>query len=332
MKFAKIRTILCGLALATALTACGNTAGTPSGGNTGGTGNAEKPSITIVSKAIAGDFWIVAREGAEKAGADLGYDVAWVGTDTENEGEKQLNQLEAAVNSKPAGIGFAAQNGAEEGAPRILDKAKADGINVVAFAGPIAFSDVPITTVSSNNEKMGQMAAENLSALIGGKGKIAIITNGTVGDAAIRRDSFVDWLKANAPDVEIVDIQNGEADRAKSMDKAQAILQAHPDLAGFYGTSDNGTIAAGDEVASKGLDVKVVGIDASPDLITMLKSGDIDGVVTQNAFDIGYQTVKVLAEAHKGNMPASGFMEVPSVWATGDNLDDPAVKQALGQG
>jgi ribose transport system substrate-binding protein len=263
------------------------------------------------------------------AGEELGVEVTFNGPDTENEGEKQLNQLQAAINDKPAGIGFAAQNGAEEGAPAMLEEAAAAGIKIVAYATPMTFYE-PIATVASDNEAMGQMAAEQMIELLDGSGDVAIITNGEVGDAAVRRDSFKEYIEANAPGIKIVDIQNGEADRAKSRDKAQAILQAHPDLAGFYGTSDNATIAAGDEVAAKGYTTKVIGIDATPDLVTMIEAGQVTGIVTQNAYDVGYTTVKVLVDIAQGNPPAESYVPIPSVWATADNLNEPAVQQALG--
>ncbi|NHB85969.1 hypothetical protein G7085_19340 [Tessaracoccus sp. HDW20] len=72
----------------------------------------------------------------------------------------------------------------------------------------------------------------------------AAITNGLVGDAALRRDAFLEHLQAVAPGITVVDVQDGQADRTISLNKAQGILQAHPDLAGFFATSDNATIAA----------------------------------------------------------------------------------------
>lgn len=308
-------------ALAFTLTACGQS-------DTDGSDN--EISVAIIAKSNAGEFWVAARDGAEQAGKDLGVNVSFNGPDTENEGEKQLNQLQAAINSNPDGIGFAAQNGAEEGAPAMLDEAKANGINIVAFATPMTFSDAPIATVASNNEKMGQMAAEHLNELLDGKGKVAVITNGMVGDAAVRRDSFIEHLGQIAPDIEVVDVQDGQADRAISLNKAQGILQAHPDLNAFFGTSDNATIAAADQVSAMGKDVRVVGIDATPEMLDMISAGEISGIVTQNAFEVGYQTVQVLADAAADKLPESDYIDITSVWADADNLDDPEVQKALG--
>ncbi|MGV7904604.1 substrate-binding domain-containing protein, partial [Mycobacterium kansasii] len=51
------------------------------------------------------------------------------------------------------------------------------------------------------------------------------------------RDGFVDWIKANAPGIRIVDVQYG-GDPSKAADLAATMLQAHPNLVGLYGTNE----------------------------------------------------------------------------------------------
>ncbi|MCC6497237.1 MAG: ABC transporter substrate-binding protein [Propionibacteriaceae bacterium] len=325
------KSLLFGLAAATlvaTLSACGSGGPGTSGAPGSGSGS---PRVSLIAKANASDYWTMVKDGALAAGRDLGVEVTFNGPDTESEGDKQLNQLQSAVNDKPAGIGFAPQDGAQDGAPAILEAARTAGIPVVAFDTPVNDSDVPIATVASDNSGIGAQAAEQLSKLIGASGDIAIITNGEVGTAAARRDGFKDWLATNAPGLRIVDIQNGESDPAKSRDKAQGILQAHPDLAGFFGTDDDSTIAIADEVKAKGLATRVVGVDASPDVLTLVRGGQIAGIVTQNPFGIGYQTVKLLVEAAKGTLPAAKDVVSESVWVTAENIDSDEVKQVLGE-
>lgn len=256
--------------------------------------------------------------------------MAYNATDTENEGDKQLNLLTAAINDKPAGVAIAPQDGAQDGAASVFDQAKAANIPVAVFDTPLKSWDGAIATIASDNTGVGAQAAENLSNLIGGKGKVAMVIQGVTGTAALRRDGFVDWMKANAPGITVVDIQNGEADLAKSRDKAQAILQANPDLAGFAGTSDYSTIAIADEVAAKGGKVKIVGVDASPDVLTLLTQGKIDGIITQNPYQIGYQTVVALVDAAKGKVPTEKTIVSPAAWVTKDNMNSPEIKQITG--
>ncbi len=299
------------------------------GGDSGG-GDASGGRVTLIGKANASEYWSKVKEGSMAAGDELGVEVVFNGPDTESEGDKQLNQLRSAINDQPIGIGFAPQDGAQDGAPRLLEDADAAGIPVIIYDTPMKDpTDIPLTTIASDNAGMGAEAAEKMSEELGGSGKVAIIAHGEVGTAGERRDGFRDWISENAPDMEVVDVQNGESDPAKSRDKAQGILQAHPDLAGFFGTDDDSVIAIADEVAAKESDTTVIGIDASPDVLTLLEDNSIFGVVLQNPFGMGYRTVEMLVEANDGTMPESDKIVSDSVWVTPENMNDEEVQAIL---
>ena len=287
-------------------------------------------TISIVVKG-KNTYWALAESGARQAGTDLGVNVNFNAPDTENEPDKQLNMLTTAINNKSSGIGFSPQDGAQASAPEILDQAQAAGIPVVIFDNPLSEpTDVPLTTLSSDNKGMGAQLAEQLTELIGGKGKVALVTNGLTGNGGIRRDGFVEWVEANAPDVEVVDVQNGEADQALSADKAQGILQAHPDLAGLAGTGVDATVAIGDMINQLGHSAIGVGIDASPDTLTQIEEGRLAGVVTQNPYQMGYSTVEMLVDAIKGGPAPEKTIVSESVWVNKDNMNTPEGKTVLG--
>jgi ribose transport system substrate-binding protein len=314
-----------------ALTACTSATPAPAGsGDAASSAPVGGGRIALISKAIGADYWMTVKDGAMAAGQELGIEVSFNGTDTESEGDKQLNLLQAAINDKPLGIGLAPQDSAQDGAPTLLDQAKAAGIPVVAFDTPIQKWDGHIATVASDNSGLGAQAAEELAKLVGNKGEVAIVASGETGTAALRRDGFKDWIAKNAPEMKVVDVQNGESDPAKSHDKAQGILQGHPNLVGMFGTDDDSTIGIADEVAAQGKNVKVAGIDTSPDVLTLINEGKIAGVVAQNPYDMGYQAVKILYAASQGTLPTSNNVVAKSVWVTKDNQSDPDVQKVLG--
>lgn len=322
-----IATLAAATLTAAALAGCSGDNAADGGGEAPAEGGGGR--VTLIGKANASEYWSKVKEGSMAAGDELGVDVVFNGPDTESEGDKQLNQLDTAINEKPLGIGFAPQDGAQDGAPRLLDAAEAAEIPVIIFDTPLSGSEVPLTTIASDNAGMGAQAAEKMAEEVGSKGKVAIIAHGEVGTAGERRDGFRDWITENAPDMEVVDVQNGESDPAKSRDKAQGILQAHPDLVGFFGTDDDSVTAIADEVAAKDMPTTVVGVDASPDVLTLLEESKIFGVVVQNPFGMGYRTVEMLVEASKGNMPAESNIVSESVWVTPENMNDADVQEIL---
>lgn len=321
----KVLALVGTVVLMVGMAACGSSATSGSGG-----ANGKELTISVVVKG-KNTYWALAESGARQAGKDLGVTVNFNAPDTENEPDKQLNMLTSAINNHSDGIGFSPQDGAQASAPEVLQKAKDANIPVVIFDNPLSEpSDVPLTTLSSDNTRMGAQLAEQLTKLIGGKGKVAMVTNGLTGNGGIRRDGFLDWVKQNAPDVQVVDVQNGEADQAISADKAQAILQAHPDLAGLAATGVDGTVAVGDMISQLNSKAVGVGIDASPDTLTQIKEGKLAGLVTQNPYQMGYKTVQMLVEAIKGNPPAEKNMVSESVWVDKNNMNNDDIKKVLG--
>jgi ribose transport system substrate-binding protein len=122
----------------------------------------------------------------------------------------------------------------------------------------------------------------------------------------------------------------GEADRAKSLDRATDILTAHPDLAGIFASNESSSVGAVQAIKHKGLMGKVVlvGFDSSPNLIEDLRAGVLDSLVLQNPYRMGYEGVRTIVEKLSGK-------DVPRLVDTGvklltaGNIDTPEMQQLI---
>ena len=88
---------------------------------------------------------------------------------------------------------------------------------------------------------------------MGGKGKVAIL-NAPPGIIIRdqRTNGFVDGLKKDHPQIEVVADQVADWDRKKAQDVLHTILAAHPDLGGVYGVNDSMALGAVDVAKEKG--------------------------------------------------------------------------------
>ena len=94
-----------------------------------------------------------------------------------------------------------------------------------------------------------------MAELIGHEGKIALVVHDQTSVTGVqRRDGFVDYMEKNEPNIEIVDIQYGGGDQAKSTDLAKAIIAANPDLKGIYGSNEGSAIGVVHAVQELGID------------------------------------------------------------------------------
>lgn len=322
------------LVAVTVLSACGGNTGGSNAGEGAQNANAEpdaggdKLYIPIISKGFQHQFWQAVKTGAEKAAGELGVEITFEGPETESQVDKQIEMLQAALDKKPSAIGFAALD--SQASIPLLQQAKDASIPVIAFDSGVE-SDIPAATASTDNIAAAGLAADKMAELIGGKGKVALIVHDQTSRTGVdRRDGFVKKIEEKYPDIEIVDIQYGGGDHLKSTDLAKAILQAHPDLKGFFGANEGSAIGVINAVSELGLEGKitVIGYDSGKQQIDAIKSGAMAGAITQNPIGIGYETVKAAVAAVNGESVETNI-DTGFFWYDKTNIDSEEIKAVL---
>ena len=124
-------------------------------------GRRRAPYVAIVSKGSQHQFWQAVQKGATDEAAKLGATITYEGPASESEVDKQLTMLQTALDKKPAAICFAALD--SKAATPLLEKAKAAGIPVVGFDSGVD-SDIPVTTVTTDNAKAAGEAADQMAS------------------------------------------------------------------------------------------------------------------------------------------------------------------------
>ncbi|MFC4597371.1 ABC transporter substrate-binding protein [Cohnella hongkongensis] len=322
------------LLVALTLSACGGkkeSGGEPAASNPGSSAPAEsagKLYIPIVSKGFQHQFWQAVKAGAEKAATELGVDITFEGPETEAQVDKQIEMLQAALDKKPSAIGFAALD--SQASVPYLEQAQAAGIPIVAFDSGVE-STIPVTTAATNNVAASALAAKKMAELIGDEGEIAMIVHDQTSRTGVdRRDGFKNEIETNHPNIKIVDIQYGGGDHLKSTDLAKAIIQAHPNLKGIFGSNEGSAIGVFNAVTELGLEGKitVIGFDSGKQQIDAIKSGKMAGAITQNPVGIGYETVKAAVAAVKGEK-IEPIIDTGFFWYDQSNIDTEEIQAAL---
>ena len=296
------------------------------GGASAGTG--AKPYIPVISKGFQHQFWQAVKSGAEKAAADFNADITFEGPATESEVDKQIEMLQAALDKKPAAICLAALD--SQAAIPLLERAKSENIPVVGFDSGVD-SDIPVTTAATDNIAAAGEAAKKMAELIGDAGEVAIIAHDQTSRTGIDRvKGFTDEITANHPNIKIVDTQYGGGDHLKSTDLAKTIIQAHPNLKGFFGANEGSIIGVLNGVKESGTEgkVTVIGYDSGKQQTDAIRAGTEAGAITQDPIGIGYKCVESAVKAINGET-------LPKTIDTGfhyydkTNIDDPEIKALL---
>ncbi len=311
------------------LAACSGTPAAPAGSAPAGSAPAgDKPYIAIVSKGFQHQFWQAVKNGAQAEADKEGVTISFEGPASESEVESQMTMLTNALAKKPAALGFAALD-SKVAAP-VLQQFKDQNIPVVAFDSGVD-SDIPITTAATDNKAAAAEAAKHMCELIGNKGKVALIVHDQTSKSGTdRRDGFLDGMKANCPDVKVLDPQYGGGDQAKSADIAKSIIAANPDLTGLYGSNEGSAIGALKGVEEAGMAGKVVlvGFDSGQAQIDAITNGTMAGAITQNPVGIGEQVVAAAVKAIKGESVPK-VIDTGFYWYDKTNINDPKIQAVL---
>lgn len=258
--------------------------------------------ITILfMPGVADPFYYMMEKGVRAKGEELGINIVVAEFPKAWGPEVQVPILEATIAQGGIDMVLIAPT-AIDALITPLKKLYDQGIEIITvdtFLGNGDYSvdsefSFPLSYIGSNNEKGGREIAENLIEMIGGKGKVYInSTNPDVSSVMGRVKGFKEGIEAY-PDIELVGVDYNMDVQQKATDQTLAALQKDPDIVGIFATNVYSSQGAYQAVLNAGLigAVKLATWDATVDMINALKKGQVDLVLAQKPYEIGYLAVE----------------------------------------
>lgn len=237
--------------------------------------------LGAVAKAFENEYWRTLKEGMEIAADKLqarGYDVTIDVKSAQGEGDEQgqLAVVEDMVNKKYDALLLSP----------ISDGNLIPGVESAIKAGipVINVNDGIIKTapnyVGPRAVENGERAAEWVAEKINSEGKVAIVIGMPKAFAARQRTlGFESWMTENAPNVEVVEKQNADWDRAKAKDIAEIWIKKHDDLKAIFCNNDTMALGVQEAVNDSGKDILVVGVDGIGEAYESIRKGEMDATI-----------------------------------------------------
>jgi ribose transport system substrate-binding protein len=287
-----------------------------------------RPYIPVISKGFQHQFWQAVRLGSENAARDFDVDITFEGPESESQVDRQIEMLQVALEKNPSAICLAALD--SQAVIPLLERAQAAGIPVIGFDSGVD-SDIPVTTAATDNLAAAAHAADKMAELIGGEGEVAVIVHDQTSRTGIdRRDGFVQRMEEQYPNITVVDVQYGAGDHLRSTELARAIIQAHPNLKGFFGANEGsiiGVLNAVRELNMEG-DLVVIGYDSGQQQMDAIRSGAEAGAITQDPIGIGYKCVEAAVKAINGESQPD-TIDTGFHWYDATNIDSDEIAPLL---
>ncbi|HUA76548.1 MAG TPA: substrate-binding domain-containing protein, partial [Acetobacteraceae bacterium] len=135
---------------------------------------------------------------------------------------------------------------------------------------------------------------------------------------------------ANYPKMKVVAVEYDDDSPTKAFTEAQLLLLKYPNLKGIFGTNVFSAEGVGKAVAAsaKKGSVDVVGYDAEPDEVKLLKEGVITTLIIQRPAEEGSLAVQYAADILTGKAASvPKTIQLDNVVATTATANDPSVAQ-----
>ena len=284
--------------------------------------------IAFIPKGQAHVFWQSVHAGAIKAMRENpGYTILWNGPASETDYAGQIKIVDAAFNQNVDAICLAPID--KKIMVSLVERAASLDKPMIIFDSAVD-TDNFTSQVATDNVQGGHMGARRLGEILGGEGKVVEVAV-QPGSASTmdREQGFESGLKDGFPKIQMVDKQFGMADFAKSLQVAENMLTATPDLKGMFGSNESSTVGAVRALQSKSRkNVKLVGFDSSPQLLEALRRGEIDSLVVQDPFEMGYRSMIAAITKIKGGTPEH-IQNIQPTLVTKENMDTPDIQKKI---
>jgi ribose transport system substrate-binding protein len=285
-----------------------------------------RKTIAVIPKGRAHLFWQSVHAGAVAAAREDGVEIIWNGPSTETDFNGQLQIVDAMINRRVDAICLAPID--KKVMVSVVDRAAAQKIPVIIFDSGIDTENF-VSQVATDNYQAGQMAADRMAEILGGKGKVVMVAvQPGAASTMAREQGFEERLAQRYPGIVIADKRYGMADFAKSRAVAENMLTAFSDLDGLFASNESSTVGAAQALKSRAAKVKMVGFDWSPPLVDDLRAGLIDSLVVQNPFRMGYESVRSAMKAIRGEQ-VTKLNNLPPRLIRKEDLDLPDVQAHL---
>ncbi|MFQ5738359.1 MAG: substrate-binding domain-containing protein [Acidobacteriota bacterium] len=285
-------------------------------------------TIAVIPKGTTHEFWKSIHAGALKAEEEISkagtrVSIIWKGPLRENDREQQIQVVEGFLSQGVEGLVLAPLD--DKALVRPVEEARRAGIPTVIIDSGLDSAET-VSFVATDNFNGGELAAQRLGELLPRGGKV-ILLRYQEGSASThnREEGFLSKLRSSFPRLRVLSSdQYAGATRETAKQAAENLLNRFgEDIQGVFCPNESSTAGMLLALEDRGLAGRVVfvGFDAAMALLQALEGGELQGLVVQDPFKMGYLGVKTMV-AHLQGRPVERRIDTGVSLLTRDNLEE----------
>jgi ribose transport system substrate-binding protein len=271
---------------------------------TASAGAASNKNLVLIQGTKADNFYVTMGCGAKFEAKKLGYHITVEGPASFS-APQQIPIVNAVTATKPAAVMIAPTDVHALIAP--MQQMKSAGIKVIQVDTHVDNNTIASASISSNNTKGGELAAQELAKLVNYKGSVVVMNEQAgVSTTEARIAGFMKGIK-KYKNITVLKTQFTGDSPSQAASTITSLYSAHPNLSGVFAT--NVLVAEGTDTGLKTTGVagkvKIVGYDADPEQVSDLKKGIVKALIAQQPYQEGVDAVQQSVNAIKGRKTES---------------------------
>ncbi|MDR2752597.1 MAG: substrate-binding domain-containing protein [Clostridiales bacterium] len=264
--------------------------------------NAPAPSrryVALVSKTTTNAFWKYVYAGANVAATEYNLALTMDGPENEKNYVAQNKLVEKAVADGAEAIVFSAID--YNASTKTIQEAVKKGVKIIVIDSDVN-SDQVSCRIGTDNYAAGCMAAKAAMGCEEGVLNIGIVNiDKNTANGQQREQGFRDEI---AKDMRVAMVQtvNAMEGEEEALEKTKQLLLDYPGINVLVGLNEWTGLGISDAVEELGLAEKtlVVAFDNNVRCIRRLESGEVDALIVQNSFAMGYLGIESAYKLLKG--------------------------------
>lgn len=265
------------------------------------------------------------KQGVEQAANDFDVDAELVGP-TGGSADAQVNEIETLIQQGIDGLAISAAS--NDALAPVVDRAIKEGIPTLSFNTNNEES-CQMGFVGQDLVESGEVEAQELLQLLGDEeGKIVVFS--VDSGAGWSHDRFTGFQQGmeGKEGIDVVGPINTGNEPQQAFNAVQNAMRRHQDAIAIASLDCCSFVAAQQWVEQNNMqdEIIVVGHDVLPDTVEALKSGIADLTLSQNPFQQGYDSVRVLVELLREGKEVTEHVNTGIVVVTEENVDEVPVE------
>ena len=287
-----------------------------------------KHRVAVITKSTESSYWKSVFEGVSAACTEYNMEAIISGPENEEDYKGQNEMVRNAVKSGVEAIILSAVDYNKN--VQVVEEASAEGVKVIVIDSDVNSNKV-LCRISTDNYEAGRQVGEVVLSCQEEELKVGIVNFDENSENGQKRENgFRDFVK-NEKRVEIVQAINVASNIHAAKLDTLAMLKENPNINIVVTFNEWTSLGVGYAIRELGLkdETIVIAFDSNEVSISMLEKGEVDALIVQNPYAMGYLSMEMAHRVLEGKSILKKEIDTITTVVTKQNMFEPQYQKVL---